>query len=96
MLTYFDVLVAYDIQNNRHRNEVFEQLRDLGLTPVQKSVFWGRILPAEERAVLSYLRSAVVPPDRAIVLKGNFLDQLRSASCGYPGHTWETPSHVCL
>ena len=96
MAIYFDLVVAYDIDDNRQRKEVYEQLRDLGLTPIQKSVFWGRVLPAEERAVRDCLRASIAAPNRAIVLKGSFAQQLRDHSCGYDHCAWETPSHVCI
>jgi CRISPR-associated protein Cas2 len=91
-----DIIVAYDIDDNKQRKDVFEQLRDLGLHPVQKSVFWGRVLPAEHRAIIAYLSQTIAQPNKALVLHGSFNEQLTRHACGYPAHAWQDPDHVCV
>ncbi len=42
-----EVIIAYDIENNKTRTRLFNQLKDVGMISVQKSVMWGRLLPAD-------------------------------------------------
>ena len=42
-----EVLIAYDIEDNKTRTRLFNQLKDVGMVSVQKSVMWGRLLPAD-------------------------------------------------
>lgn len=42
-----EVLIAYDIEDNKMRTRLFNQLKDVGMISVQKSVMWGRLLPAD-------------------------------------------------
>jgi len=93
---FYDVIVCYDIDNNKKRKEVFEKLRDLGLKPVQKSVFWGRILPAEQRAINQYLDNEIQRPNKAFVIKGSFTKQFQKNSYGYEHENWEEKHHVCV
>lgn len=44
-------LVSYDISDNRARRRMSELLRDLGLAPVQKSVYFGYLTRAELRSL---------------------------------------------
>lgn len=46
-----EVLVCYDVEDNRRRRLLGEALLDIGLIRIQKSVFWGLLRPADERAV---------------------------------------------
>ncbi|MFK4751714.1 MULTISPECIES: CRISPR-associated endonuclease Cas2 [Oceanospirillaceae] len=71
-----EVLVAYDVENNRARTRLHNQLRDLGLISIQKSVMWGRLLPAEislvKRLFAEELDSGT---DRALITKGQIKDK---------------------
>lgn len=42
-----EVIIAYDIENNKTRTRIYNQLKDVGMVSVQKSVMWGRLLPAD-------------------------------------------------
>lgn len=42
-----EVIIAYDIENNKVRTQLFNQLKDVGMISIQKSVMWGRLLPAD-------------------------------------------------
>jgi len=48
---YSQVIVSYDIEDNKNRKKLFEELKDLGLKPIQKSVFWGYVLMSEKRVI---------------------------------------------
>lgn len=46
---YVRYLVCYDIADNKKRKRFSDQLKDLGLIPIQKSVFYGDLRPPEVR-----------------------------------------------
>lgn len=48
---YTQIIVSYDITDTKKRNKFFEELKDLGLISIQKSVFWGYVLPSEKRII---------------------------------------------
>ena len=48
---YSQIIVSYDIEDNKNRKKLFEELKDLGLKPIQKSVFWGYVLVSEKRVI---------------------------------------------
>ena len=48
---YSQIIVSYDISNTKKRNKLFEELKDLGLVSIQKSVFWGYVLVSEKRII---------------------------------------------
>lgn len=49
MSIFTKYLVCYDIDSDRTRSRFFDALKDLGLVPLQKSVFYGELNPAELR-----------------------------------------------
>ena len=51
MSQYVKYLVCYDIPDNRTRARFASKLKDLGLIPLQKSVFYGDLKPAESKAL---------------------------------------------
>ena len=48
---YSQVIVSYDIEDNKNRKKLFEELKDIGLKSIQKSVFWGYVLISEKRVI---------------------------------------------
>ena len=48
---YSQVIVCYDIKDNKKRGKLFLELKDIGLIPIQKSVFWGYVLSSEKRVI---------------------------------------------
>lgn len=71
-----EVLVCYDVADNRRRARLRQALLDCGLQPVQESVFWGHLRLAEERSVMRHFRTILDPEhDRAFIapvsLQGN-------------------------
>ena len=48
---YSQIIVSYDIQNTKNRTKFFEELKDLGLVSIQKSVMWGYVLVSEKRVI---------------------------------------------
>lgn len=51
MSIYQKYLVCYDISNNKTRRKINDFLKDIGLTDIQKSVFWGELTKAEFTAM---------------------------------------------
>lgn len=51
MSLYVKYLVCYDISNTRTRSKFFDFIKDLGLTPIQKSVFFGDLKTPEVRSL---------------------------------------------
>ena len=52
---YTQVVISYDIADNKKRLRFYEVLKDFGLLPIQKSVFWGYILPSERKSIISMI-----------------------------------------
>lgn len=46
-----EIIVSYDISNNKMRKKFHDLLLDFGLQPIQKSVFWGRVLAPEMKTI---------------------------------------------
>lgn len=47
MSFYHKYLLCYDIEDNKVRRRFYNELKDLGLIPIQRSVFWGQLCQAE-------------------------------------------------
>jgi len=85
MNTFREVIVCYDISENKARKKVSDGLKDLGLISIQKSVYWGQLLPAEEKTVLLLLRKWV-PKDadnRAFIVPAGLSNRIQHWSVGY-------------
>ena len=60
-------LIAYDIENTKNRTKLFEKLKDFGLKPVQKSLFYGELSNAEKLSVKIFLKKYSLDGDKAII-----------------------------
>jgi len=79
-----EVLVSYDIEDNRQRTKVFRALKEVALRPVQKSVFWGHLNRAEERAVRRLLKEYCGKGDKAFIVRACLSAQIADKnSVGY-------------
>jgi CRISPR-associated protein Cas2 len=66
---YQEILVTYDISDTKNRNKFFEYLKDVGLVSIQKSVFWGFILPSEKKTIELLIKNHCdIATDKAIVI----------------------------
>lgn len=85
MNVYREILVCYDVSQNRARKKIADGLKDLGMVPVQKSVFWGHLLPAEEKAALQLLRKWIEKDsdDRAFIVPAPLSERVKDWSAGY-------------
>jgi hypothetical protein len=49
-MNFNECVVAYDIENNKDRKKMFDGLKDIGLRPIQKSVF-GEKYPSQRNGL---------------------------------------------
>lgn len=77
IMKYTQVLVAYDIANNKKRRKVYEGLKDIGLHPIQKSVFWGNIHLKDKENILDlYSKYCDSECDKVIMLNAPLSDNI--------------------
>lgn len=87
----YEVLVSYDIENNKQRKKIFEQLKDIGLEPIQKSVFWGFLNKAEERAVYRLFAELNDGTDKAFLVRAKLGEVIGKYGLGYQAHDFKSP-----
>jgi len=95
---YLEVLVCYDIANNKRRNKLVKELKDMGLQNIQESVFWGRILNPELKAIKKVFEELLKKDeDKAFILRCELSKQIKYQSFGYPddGSFEERDYEVC-
>ena len=64
-----EVIIAYDIEDNKTRTRLFNQLKDVGMISIQKSVMWGRLLPADIKLAKRILSNEIESDtDKAFIL----------------------------
>ena len=78
-----EYLVSYDIQDNKLRTQIFNELGKHGMKPVQKSVFWGFLTIAEHAAISRYLNINLNNADKAFITRTNFNGKGKSYCIGY-------------
>lgn len=74
---YNEVLVSYDIADTKQRARLFNKLKDISLTAIQKSVFWGYLNRAEEESVKRLLKTHCAKTDKAFVARVKLSEQIR-------------------
>lgn len=93
MKLYREVLVAYDVEDNKRRNRLFKELKDIGLRPVQLSVFWGMVLGAEEKAIRRLFRRELDRDnDCAFIIPVNVAENPGTCLFGYRVSPFEKPT----
>lgn len=80
---YNETLVTYDIQDNKDRTKLSDELKDIGLISIQKSVFWGYLLPAEERNLIYLFNKYCQNEDKAIYTRANLVKNISYQTVGY-------------
>lgn len=81
---YNEILVSYDITDTRQRTKLFKKLKDISLTSIQKSVFWGYLNKAEEDAVKRLLKIYCDKGDKAFIARVKLAGQIQqNNSVGY-------------
>lgn len=88
---YSEIIVTYDIEDNKNRKKLFEELSDLGLKPIQKSVFWGHVLVVEKRVIISLFKKYCDKHDKAIMSNVQLKNNLDN-SFGYSKDDFSHPN----
>lgn len=88
----YEVLVSYDVENDRQRKKLFEQLKDVGLEPIQKSVFWGFINKAEERSVYHQFKKLDKETDKAFLVRVKLSSAVCQNGLGYKENDFQPPT----
>ncbi|TGK12367.1 CRISPR-associated endonuclease Cas2 [Leptospira fletcheri] len=85
MKNFIEILVCYDIESNRIRKKVSDMLKDFGLVSIQKSVYWGWVIPAEKKAILHNIHNKydLQISDRVLVMDVNLASNAKSILIGY-------------
>ncbi|MBQ9431086.1 MAG: CRISPR-associated endonuclease Cas2 [Kiritimatiellae bacterium] len=85
---YQETLVCYDVKNNKARTRLADSLKDLGLSGIQESVFWGYVTLAERRAIHTLFTELLDPDtDRAFAIPVGIRKRI-GEGCGF-GYTIE-------
>ena len=88
---YSQVIVSYDIEDNKNRKKLFEELKDLGLKPIQKSVFWGYVMISEKQVIKRLFKKYCdIKTDKAFISNVN-LDKDLDNSFGYDEDDFKHP-----
>jgi len=89
-----EILVCYDIEDDRTRTRLFKALKALGLRSVQKSVFWGFVTSAEHSAIRREINNHVIEAtDRALVIPVRLSAAAADSTIGYTASTFSPPSN---
>lgn len=80
-----EVIVSYDVSVTRTRTKLFKKLKAFGLLPLQKSVFWGRVLPAEKQAIRRLFDELLdKKTDSAFIMESNIVRYIDKWSFNLP------------
>jgi len=88
---FVQVIVGYDISDTKNRTKMFNDLKDVGLLPIQKSLFWGYILPSEKRLIKNLFKKYCdIKIDKAIISNVN-IDKSLDDTFGYDKDDFKHP-----
>lgn len=90
-MNYTQVIIAYDIADNKKRNKFYEALKDFGLLPIQKSVFWGYLLPSERQSIISIYKDFCDIECDKIIMVNAALEQNINNCFGYTKEFFRKP-----
>jgi len=88
---YSQIIVSYDISNTKKRNKLFEELKDLGLISIQKSVFWGYVLVSEKRIIKELFKIYCEKDTDKAFMSNVSLDKDFNNSFGYNKEDFKHP-----
>lgn len=89
MKLFFEVIVSYDIEDDKRRKKLFEELKDLGLVPIQKSVFWGHLKVAEIKILPNLFKKYCVKGDKAFFVRAELSGEILKNGFGYTQKDFE-------
>ena len=89
---YTKYLICYDIEENKVRKKFFDGMKDLGLIPIQQSVFYGDLNNAEFNAMKS-LASELLNEnkDKCLWIKCNLAESEIKGCVGYKEFEYDEP-----
>ena len=90
-INYTQVIIAYDIADNKKRIKFYETLKDFGLLPIQKSVFWGYILPSERKSIISIYKEFCDIKSDNVIMVNAALEQNIQDCFGYTKEFFRKP-----
>ncbi len=88
---YSQIIVSYDISDTKKRTKFFEELKDVGLVSIQKSVMWGYVLVSEKRVIKQLFKKYCdIMTDKALLVNVT-LDKDLNDSFGYDEEDFKHP-----
>lgn len=92
MSIYTKYLVCYDVSDNKRRKKFSDSLKDLGLVPMQKSVFYGDLKPAEVNALARWAKEVLDDKEDKCFWFPCYLNTEKIRSClGYSAWIYQEP-----
>lgn len=88
-----EVVVSYDIENDKSRKKLHDKLKDVGLLPIQLSVFWGFVTNAEMKALKRLLNHYTDEKDRSFIIKTNLTKEPSDNFYGYSNFSFKEPEN---
>ena len=81
---YHEVIVCYDVADNKKRKLLSEKLKNAGLCRIQRSVFWGFVTQAEHHSVVRSFNEILNKlTDRAFIINGPLSKYFKGNSFNY-------------
>ena len=88
---YTQIIVSYDISDTKNRTKFFEELKNIGLISIQKSVMWGYVLVSEKRIIKQLFKKyCKLGIDKAFIVNVT-LDKDLNDSFGYSKDDFKHP-----
>ncbi len=91
-----EYLVCYDIEDNKIRKKVYNELAKNGLKPMQKSVFWGYLTQAELNGIRRFISHLVKKEDKTLITRTNFNGRGFSYLIGHKKKDFEDWKENCV
>lgn len=88
---YSQVIVSYDISDTKKRNKFYEELKDIGLVSIQKSVFWGYVLVSEKRVIKELFKKYCDKKTDKAFMSNATIDKDLKNSFGYSEDDFKHP-----
>lgn len=89
---YVKYLVCYDIPDDKTRKVLSDSLKDMGLIPLQKSVFYGDLKPVEAASLSRFVKEHLDAEIDKCFWFPCHLDVERMRHCvGYEDFSYEEP-----